>query len=83
MGHWRNLDRLISEGVDLEAHPVLGFLIAEDLGGLFRFAEDLGYRGAQEGYVSKCDLCLVLRKYLVSRKDFEELSPREFYAHVE
>ncbi len=83
LGHWRNLDRLISEGIELETHPVLGFLIAEDVGGLFHFAEDLGYREAQEGYLSKCDLCLDLRKYLVSRKDFEELSPREFYMRIE
>jgi len=83
LGHWRNLDRLISEGIELETHPVLGFLIAEDLGGLFHFAEDLGYGEAQEGYLSKCDLCLDLRKYLVSRKDFEELSPGEFYMHIE
>ena len=83
LGHWRNLDRLISEGIDLEAHPVLGFLIAEDLGGLFHFAEDLGYREAQEGYLSNCDLCLDIRKYLVSREDFEELNPKEFYVHID
>jgi hypothetical protein len=83
LGHWRNLDRLISEGIDLEARPVLGFLIAEDLGGLFHFAEDLGYREAQEGYLSNCDLCLDIRKYLVSREDFEELNPKEFYVHID
>ena len=50
--------------------------------GLFRFAKDLGYNESQEGYLSKCDLCLDIRKHLVSKKDFEELKPEQFYAHV-
>jgi hypothetical protein len=83
LGHWRNLDMLIKEGIDLEEHPVLSFLIAEDVHGLFHFAKDFGYRGSREGYLSKCDLCLDFRRYLTSKKDFEELSPNEFYVHVE
>jgi len=39
--------------------------------------------GKQRGYVSKCDLCLDLRKYLVTKDDFEELNPGEFYVHVD
>jgi hypothetical protein len=83
LGHWHDLDRLMSEGIDLGRHPALKFLCAEDLQGLFHFARDLGYRETQEGYLSKCDLCLKLRTYLASRGDFEELSPKEFYVHVE
>ena len=83
LGHWQNLDRLIKEGIDLEEHPVLRFLIAEDVQGLFHFAEDFGYQESREGYLSKCDLCLDLRKYLVSKQDFDELSPKEFYLHVD
>ena len=36
----------------------------------------------QEGYLSKCDLCLDLRRHLVSKQDFAELSPKEFYVHL-
>jgi hypothetical protein len=82
LGRWQELDRLTGEGVDLEDHPVLGFLIAGDMRGLFRFAQDLGYRESKGGYVSKCDLCLEVRKHLVSIGDFAELQPRQFYAHV-
>lgn len=83
LGDWKNLDALVREGIDLDEHPVLGFLIAKDMMGLFHFAEDQGYEEFPEGYVSKCDLCLDLRSYLVSTADFEELGPKEFYTHLE
>jgi hypothetical protein len=82
LGSWRDLDRLVDEGIDLETHPILGFLINEDIRGLFHFAEDFGYQESPERYVSKCDLCLDIRSYLVTKGDFEELSPREFYEQV-
>ena len=82
LGDWQNPEGLTEEGIDSEEHPILGFLIAEDMRGLFDFAEGFGYEEARDGYLSKCDLCLDLRKYLVSREDFEELSPREFYVHL-
>jgi hypothetical protein len=83
LGQWRNLDTLVEEGIDLDAHPVLRFLIAEDMRGLLQFAQELGYHESPEGYLSKCDLCLDLRKYLVSEGEFEELCPKEFYTHLE
>ena len=69
LGNWTDLDALTEEGIDLEAHPVLRYL---------------GYRESPGGYVSKCDLCLDIRRYLVSLEDpeFEELSPREFYQQL-
>jgi len=51
--------------------------------GLFNFAKGLGYVESERGYASKCDLCLDLRRHLLSRGDFRELAPREFYEHVE
>ncbi len=82
LGHWSDLDTLVQEGIDLDRHPVLGFLIADDMRGLLHFAEDFGYQVSQEGYLSKCDLCLDLRRHLVSHGDFAELSPKEFYVHL-
>jgi hypothetical protein len=82
LGQWLDLDRLIEEGIDLEKQPVLSFLMAEDIEGLFHFAQDFGYQEAEQGYLSKCDLCLDIRKHLVSKGDFQELRPREFYAHL-
>jgi hypothetical protein len=46
---------------------------------LYQFAQDFGYRESQEGYLSKCDLCLDIRKFLVSRAQFEKLQPKAFY----
>lgn len=82
LGSWRELDRLVDEGIDLDTHPILGFLINEDIRGLFHFAEDFGYQESSERYVSKCDLCLDIRSYLVTKGDFEELGPREFYEQL-
>lgn len=81
LGSWRDIDQLINEGIDLEDKPVLGFLIAEDIEGLYNFAEDFGFCQNPTGYISKCDLCFSLRKFLSEKEEFIELSPKEFYVH--
>jgi hypothetical protein len=83
MGCWYDLDALLEEGIDLDERPVLRFLVAGDTQGLFCYATDLGYQESGEGYISKCDLCLDLRKHLVSKRDYAELQPRDFYLHLE
>ena len=82
LGNWHDLDELIREGIDLEERPILGFLIAKDMRGLLHFAKDLGYQESPTGYLSKCDLCLDLREHLLTRVDFQELNPKEFYARL-
>ena len=82
LGSWFELDALIEEGIDTEEHPVLGYLVAEDIAGLLHFARGFGYEPPASGYLSKCDLCLDVRTYLVARNGFEELAPRAFYAHL-
>ena len=82
LGDWHQLDDLIEDGIDLDKRPILSFLLDENMMGLYDFAKDLGYRELEEGYISKCHLCLDLRTYLISRKDFEELRPLEFYDHL-
>jgi len=83
LGSWFELDRLVKEGLDLENRPVLNYLVNENMRGLFTFALDRGYREINEGYVSKCHLCLDIRKYLASRGNFEELKPRNFYEQLQ
>ncbi len=83
LGNWLELDRLLAEGIDLDKRPVLKFLIAGDMEGLFRFAQDRGYDEKAQGYLSKCDLCADIRKHLVAQGDFPELSPKAFYDHLE
>lgn len=83
LGDCRNLNHLLKEGIDPEQNPILKTLILQDVKGLFYLARDFGYRQSPDGYISKCHLCLDLRKYLASRKRFKELQPEEFYLHVE
>lgn len=82
MGDWRNLNELLKEGVDRHRHPILGFLANQDFRGLFRFAKDFSYGESKEGYISKCHLCVDIRKHLAAKGEFEELRPKEFYAHL-
>lgn len=82
LGDWHQLDDLIEDGIDLDKRPILSFLLDENMMGLYDFAKDLGYRELEEGYISKCHLCLDLRTYLIGQKDFEELRPLEFYDHL-
>jgi len=63
-------------------YPVLSRLLAQGLGGLLSYARELGYRLDPGGYVSKCELCFDIRKYLISidGKGHPDLTPALFYA---
>jgi len=80
LGEAEDLEGILS-GVDLEERPVLGALV-RDLRLLYELAVELGYREREGGYVSKCHLCLDLRRHLAETGQFRELSPREFYEHL-
>ncbi len=85
LGDARRLDELLEEGVDLDERPILGFLIEGTLGDLYDFAvREFGYRERDDGYISKCDLCLDIRRHIVLQtSEFPELAPREFYMRLE
>lgn len=78
----RELDRLLKEGIDTDQYPVLGFLMDDDLKGLYQFAKESGFTESQEGYFSKCHLCMDIRRHLALKGDFKELQPKEFYRHL-
>ena len=82
-GDCRDLDSLLRERIQSEEYPVLTFLMNEDLHGLFNFSKEYGYKESPNGYFSKCHLCIDMRKHLVHKGDFQELQPKEFYAHLE
>ncbi len=82
LGSWFELDRLLKEGIDLENRPILNYLIKNNMGELFNLASDLGYQELSEGYMSKCHLCLDIRKYIVSIGNYAELQPREYYEQL-
>lgn len=45
-----------------------------------RAAEEYGYEEKQDGYISECDLCISVRRHLVSNGKFPELKPDFYYA---
>jgi hypothetical protein len=70
--------------IDLNERPILEALVT-DLRRLYEFSvEEFGYKELSKGYISKCHLCLDIRKYLARQTDeFKEIRPREFYDHLE
>ncbi len=82
LGDARDIDA-ICQGIDLERHPILNALTS-DIRSLYEFAvSEWGYKVRDEGYISKCHLCVDIRKHIVSEADsFRELNPREFYDHL-
>ncbi|MBN2123800.1 MAG: radical SAM protein [Deltaproteobacteria bacterium] len=70
--------------LDREKYPLLNTLFREGIGGLLDVASrEYGYAPGSR-YMSKCDLCLDIRRHLVLEKgiDSPELQPREFYGNL-
>ncbi|MEM3104390.1 MAG: 4Fe-4S cluster-binding domain-containing protein [Candidatus Bathyarchaeia archaeon] len=82
LGDCRKLDEILRDGLNLDEKPILKFLVNQDFRGLLQFAKKLGFKESEEGYVSKCHLCLDIRRFLIDHGEFEELKPREFYFHL-
>lgn len=82
LGDCRELNDLLKNGIDLKEYPVLKYLIHDDLEGLLQFTVDRGYIVNEDGYYSKCHLCVDLRKYLNTKDGFKELKPDAFYSNL-
>ena len=82
IGDARDLES-ICEGVSLDDRPILSALVTR-MGELYRFAvEKFGYEELPDGYISKCHLCVDIRKHIAQRTgEFKELKPREFYSRL-
>lgn len=83
LGDIRRIDEVLEEGVNLSDKPILGAL-SGGIDELYKLAiEGYGYKPLDEGYVSKCHLCLDIRRYLALEVGgFKELQPVEFYRHL-
>lgn len=83
LGDARNLD-LICQGIGLDEYLILEALVT-DMKRLYEFAvKEFGYKEQEKGYISKCHLCLDIRRHIAQQVDtFKELKPREFYFHLE
>lgn len=83
LGDCRDLESLTTRGVALDERPVLGFLVNDDMPGLYAFARDRDYTELPRGYFSKCHLCVDLRRHLSASGDFPELAPTQLYEQLE
>lgn len=79
LGDVRNIHSIIA-GINLEERQILSLLL-DDIQKLYDLAvRKFDYSELTEGYISKCHLCLDIRKHIVNQTDeFQELSPPEFY----
>lgn len=67
----------------LEEYPVIKSLVS-DIKHLYQLAKEFNYKEKKEGYISKCHLCVDIRKFLVEKTDkFRELTPEVFYKNLE
>ena len=82
MGRWYDIEQILAQGIDLELLPVLAFLIKNDFPGLLDFAKQRGYKTRDQGYLSKCHLCVDIRTHLFQSGEFKELNPRGFYEAI-
>ena len=84
LGDARNLDSICS-GIDLDDHPILARLVSErGIKHLYILGvEEFGYRESESGYISKCHLCVDIRRHISEETDeFKELRPKEFYRNL-
>jgi len=71
--------------ISKQAYPILSTLYASGVHGLFELAvSDYAFAPSPGGYISKCDLCLDIRRYLVVEKKTEnlEMQPLQFYENL-
>jgi len=69
--------------IELDQYPILETLMS-DVENLYDLATCIfGYQPKEEGYVSKCHLCLDMRRHLMLKtSQFKELLPKELYAQL-
>jgi hypothetical protein len=69
---------------ELGDKPILSALV-RDIRELYDLAvKDFNYSESEKGYVSKCHLCIDIRRHIVKQTDeFKELQPRELYHYLE
>ncbi|MDI6641140.1 MAG: 4Fe-4S cluster-binding domain-containing protein [Elusimicrobiota bacterium] len=68
---------------ELSDQPILQALVV-DIKNLYELGKQFGYQEQKEGYISKCHLCVDIRKHIVKQNvQFNELRPKEFYSNLE
>lgn len=78
LGNFKDFTSIFG-GINLNKKPILKAL-TQNMESLFKISKDYGYKECPGGYISKCHLCLDIRKHIVGKTDeFSELAPHKFY----
>jgi hypothetical protein len=77
LGDARNLESICEKGIDLNDHVIIRALVS-DMKGLYDLAvREFDCKELSEGYISKCHLCVDVRRHLVQETTrFKELTKR-------
>lgn len=74
-------DGIIQE-VDLNTHEIIKALTT-DIKCLYEIAKQYNYQEKNDGYISKCHICLDIRKHIImNTTEFTELTPHQFYYNL-
>lgn len=69
--------------IKLNDYPIISALVT-NIKELYYIAKQFDYKEIEYGYISKCHLCLDIRKHISFKtKEFKELNPKEFYSRLE
>lgn len=71
----------IGKELDPTKYPVMSRLFEGGVECLLEYVQEYGYQLAPDGYVSKCELCFDIRKFLINhdRTVHPDLTPESFY----
>jgi len=71
----------VGELFDSAKYPVMSRLFEGGVRSLLEYAQESGFQPDPDGYVSKCELCFSIRKYLITqnRQVYPDLTPESFY----
>jgi len=80
IGSWRDLRESTEDFQNGQFPALIRILVARGPYAMFKFAENqYGYRERNDGYTTKCHLCVDVRKHLLPTTKFPELTPAKFY----
>ncbi|MDC7223002.1 MAG: hypothetical protein PQJ60_04630, partial [Spirochaetales bacterium] len=72
----------LGKELNRENYPHLALLKDRGVGALYEKARSQGYTPREEGYVSRCDLCGSVRRFIIeqdSPAEGKDLGPAEYY----
>ena len=67
----------LDKEVDYKNYPIVSKLLTGGLKSLYELASEKGFIGTE--YVSKCEFCFEMRKYLSDKEKYPDLEPYLFY----